>query len=146
MVTFLRSCLARPVGAAVLAVVPLAAAGCVTATPQAEIPPLRVLAVVEPDGRTTSDLTGLTPPEVARVQPPRIPDGTPMHHLPAVVVLRATVTPAGDAEDIEVVDGATSDLDAAAAESLARWRFRPAIRGDRPVPVLAEFRIGFEVR
>ncbi len=120
--------------------------GCTTATPPAEVPPLRVLAVVEPDGTLNRDLTGVEPPDVARLHRPRIPEHTPLHLLPAVVVLLATVTPSGDAEDIRVIRGAAPDLDAAAAESLARWRFRPAVRGDRAVPVRAEFRIGFQVR
>lgn len=142
----LRSGRVRPVVAAAGAAVLGLLVGCTTATPPAEIPALRMLAVVEPDGTLNRDLTGVEPPDVARLHRPRIPDQTPLHQLPAVVVLVATVTPTGDAEDIRVVRGAAADLDAAAAESLARWRFRPAVRGDRAVPVRAEFRIGFQVR
>lgn len=120
--------------------------GCASTANAPEVPPFRVFAVVEPDGTESPDLTGVTGPEAARVVAPTIPDGTPMYMFDSVVVLRATITTAGDAEDIEVVSGPSPELNVAAAESLARWRFRPAERGDRPVPARAEFQIGLRVR
>ncbi len=121
-------------------------AGCASSASAPAVPAFRVLAVVEPDGTESLDLTGVTGPEVARDVAPAIPSGTPMYLLDSVVVLRATITTAGDAEDVEVLSGPSPELSVAAAESLARWRFRPAERGGRPVPVRAEFQIGLRVR
>lgn len=122
------------------------AVGCASTTRPADVPPFRVFAVIEPDGTLSRDLTGVVGPEVARAVPPAIPEGTPMYLLDSVVVLRATVTTAGDAEDVQVFSSPSAELGVAAAESLARWRFRPAERGGRAVPVRVEFQIGLLIR
>ena len=67
-----------------------------------------------------------------------------LHHFEGVVVLRATVTEHGRAEQIEVVRGLEGGLTDRALAAVRRWRFRPAIGKDgKPtatrIPILVTF-------
>ena len=53
-----------------------------------------------------------------------------LHRFEGFVLLQATVTERGRAEQIEVVKGLESGLDNRALAAVRRWRFRPAIGED----------------
>ena len=50
------------------------------------------------------------------------------------VVVRVTVTTDGTVADPEIVESGGPAFDAAVLDAVRRWKFRPALRGDVPVP------------
>ncbi|MBI3694765.1 MAG: TonB family protein [Acidobacteria bacterium] len=80
------------------------------------------------------------------VQPPfplsRIPlDVNGVQSEARRLVVYATVSETGEIADLRVVRGAGQPLDTDAVETLRKWVFRPATRGDAPVAVEALFGI-----
>jgi protein TonB len=62
------------------------------------------------------------------------------------VVLRVLVNPGGRADDVEIRSSSGhSRLDEAARETVRRWRFVPAKRGDQPVPAWVLIPISFRL-
>ncbi|HUQ25445.1 MAG TPA: energy transducer TonB [Burkholderiales bacterium] len=62
------------------------------------------------------------------------------------VVLRVLVNPKGKADDVEVRSSSGhSRLDDAARDTVRRWRFVPAKRGDQPVPAWVLIPISFQL-
>lgn len=66
--------------------------------------------------------------------------------IEGTVVLQAIVMPDGTAADIRLVKSLTSDLDNAAIEAVARWRFKPARNEDHvAVPVIVPIEVTFRM-
>jgi protein TonB len=62
------------------------------------------------------------------------------------VVLRVLVNPAGSADEVQVQQSSGFlRLDDAARETVARWRFVPAKRGERPVPAWVLIPVSFKL-
>jgi TonB family protein len=61
------------------------------------------------------------------------------------LLLSATIGADGIPVDIKVVQGLGFGLDEKAAESLQKWRFRPATRGGEPIAVKATIEIRFRL-
>jgi len=62
------------------------------------------------------------------------------------VVLRVLVNPKGRSDDVEIRSSSGhSRLDDAARETVRRWRFVPAKRGDQPVPAWVLIPISFKL-
>ena len=61
------------------------------------------------------------------------------------VMLSIEVDPAGNPVNIRVVQGLGLGLDQRAIAAVARWRFRPALSGDRPVAVMAVIEVSFHL-
>ena len=62
------------------------------------------------------------------------------------VTLRVLVTPAGTAEDVQVrTSSGAMRLDAAALETVRRWKFAPAKRGAEAVPAWVLIPISFRL-
>ena len=62
------------------------------------------------------------------------------------VVLRVLVSPGGRADDVEIRSSSGySRLDEAARDTVRRWRFVPAKRGDQPVPAWVLIPISFRL-
>ena len=111
-----------------------------------------LLALAQPAGdeasteapAVTRTVKPVKPPPV--VQPPR-PKSTPAPVYPdgatadAAVLLELTVTPAGTARDVRVVEG-VEPFASRAVEAARAWTFEPALRADQPVAA----RIRFELR
>ncbi len=57
------------------------------------------------------------------------------------LVLYATVNDRGEPENVRIVRGTGQPIDAMALDTLKRWAFRPAMRGETPVAVEALFGI-----
>lgn len=63
------------------------------------------------------------------------------------VVLRVAIDASGRPARIDVAASSGSrDLDRAALTAVRRWRFRPAMQGDRPVEAVVDVPISFEGR
>lgn len=83
-------------------------------------------------------------PTCLRCPDPSLTPKERLNQFEGVVVLRATVTEGGKAEQIEVVRGFDSDLANRALIAVRRWRFTPAIGKDgKPraarVPIVVTF-------
>ena len=96
------------------------------------------------------DLEGLRPPPSAALAPRVLPFPIQWERPPypphaigdGVVVVEVRVGEDGAARTATVVRSAPG-FDDAAVETARRWRFRPAVRDDRPVPAVAYLVFGF---
>jgi Gram-negative bacterial TonB protein C-terminal len=78
--------------------------------------------------------TGLVPPEVeARFDFRRLP--VPPEKAYKMIVLKGTLREDGVVENLEVYQGVLPEMDAAACAAFGQWRFKPAMRDAKPVPV-----------
>jgi hypothetical protein len=85
---------------------------------------------------------GLVPPEVeARFDFRRIP--VPPETAYKKIVLKGTLRDDGVVENLEIFQGVVPEMDAAARAAFGQWKFRPAMRDGKPVPV--EILIGIPV-
>jgi outer membrane biosynthesis protein TonB len=58
-------------------------------------------------------------------------------------VLKGTLRDDGVVENLEVFQGVLPEMDAAARAAFGQWKFRPAMRDGKPVPV--EILIGIPI-
>jgi hypothetical protein len=85
---------------------------------------------------------GLIPPEAeARFDFRRIP--VPPEKAYKKIVLKGTLRDDGVVENLEIFQGVVPEMDAAARAAFGQWKFRPAMRDGKPVPV--EILIGIPV-
>jgi TonB family protein len=97
------------------------------------------------------DLEGFRPPPSAALVPGVLPFPIQWERPPyppralgdGVVVVEVRVGEDGVARTATVVSSAPG-FDDAAVETARRWRFRPAVRDDRPVPAVAYLVFGFQ--
>lgn len=86
---------------------------------------------------------GAEPPSLVVRAEPAYPESARRMGLGGEVVLRIVVTAEGTVGKVDVVTGAPGGLTEAAVDAVARWRYRPARVGDRPVPVVKVVRVRF---
>lgn len=85
---------------------------------------------------------GLVPPDAeARFDFRRLP--VPPERAYKKIVLKGTLRDDGVVENLEVFQGVVPEMDAAARAAFGQWRFRPAMRDGKPVPV--EILIGIPI-
>jgi hypothetical protein len=85
---------------------------------------------------------GLVPPDVAaRFDFRRIP--VPPEKAYKKIVLKGTLRDDGVVENLEVYQGVVPEMDAAARAAFGQWKFKPAMRAGKPVPV--EILIGIPI-
>jgi protein TonB len=65
--------------------------------------------------------------------------------LQGTILLRIVVNERGWAEHIVVTQGLGLGLDERAADSVKQWRFKPAMRGGKPVPSVALVQVTFRL-
>jgi TonB family protein len=95
-------------------------------------------------GPTEGNGNDIVYPTCLRCPGPSLTRSERLHHFEGFVLLRATVTERGRAEQIETVRGLESGLTDRASAAVRRWRFRPAIGKDgKPtaarIPILVTF-------
>ena len=98
---------------------------------------LLVLAMLWPiaaaaDQPMTAPGSSAAPVLVAKLDP-EYPESARRSYRTGKVVLSFTVQVSGAVTDIEVVESAGPDLDAAAVQAVSRWRYEPATEGGKPV-------------
>src|SRR5262252_2272038 len=81
-------------------------------------------------GSTQGNGKVLVYPTCVKCPEPSLTRSERLHHFEGVVILQATVTERGRAEQIEVVKGLESGLTDRALAAVHRWRFRAAIGKD----------------
>jgi Gram-negative bacterial TonB protein C-terminal len=85
---------------------------------------------------------GLVPPDAeARFDFRRIP--VPPEKAYKKIVLKGTLRDDGVVENLEVFQGVLPEMDAAARAAFGQWKFKPAMRDGKPVPV--EILIGIPI-
>jgi hypothetical protein len=85
---------------------------------------------------------GLVPPDAeARFDFRRIP--VPPEKAYKKIVLKGTLREDGVVEKLEVLQGVVPEMDAAARAAFGQWKFKPAMRDGKPVPV--EILIGIPI-
>jgi protein TonB len=103
-----------------------------------------------PGGTGPIDLRGGEPPDLVLpvaldTPPPRYPDTARLARAAGVVVLSATIAADGRVVDVAVESSASPLLEHAAVEAVARWRYRPAAVGSRPVAVILRVTLTFRL-
>ena len=92
---------------------------------------------VKPSGPTTAAIVlpaPLVPPDpesrfdFKRLQVPRDKAGK-------TIVLKGALQPDGTVDAIEVYQGVVPEMDEAARLAFSRWKFKPAMRGGKPIPL-----------
>jgi hypothetical protein len=77
---------------------------------------------------------GLVPPDAeARFDFHRLP--VPPEKAHKMIVLKGTLRDDGVVENLEVFQSVVPEMDAAARAAFAQWKFKPAMRDGKPVPV-----------
>jgi hypothetical protein len=76
----------------------------------------------------------LVPPEAEiRFDFKRLP--LPVEKLHKMIVLKGTIRPDGGVENVTIHEGLIPEMDVAAVRAFSQWRFKPAIRGWKPVSI-----------
>ncbi|MFW2390548.1 MAG: TonB-dependent receptor domain-containing protein [Polyangiales bacterium] len=105
-------------------------------------------AAPDPSGDTTPDASAdteeLHPPHLRAAPAPQYPPGREEEGLHPTVILRITVTAAGEVADVVVEHSAGVDFDAEAVRAVRVWEFDPATRGDTPVSSRIRVAVHFE--
>jgi protein TonB len=60
--------------------------------------------------------------------------------------VQAIVTKEGDVQDVKVLKGLPMGLDAAAAEAVKKWKFKPATLNGKPVDVYYNLTVNFTLQ
>lgn len=85
------------------------------------------------------------PVVVNRVEP-TYPDDYRRAGVNGVVILEAAISDTGNVENISVLKSVAPGLDMAAAEAVREWKFKPATKDGKPVPVLFNLTINFKLK
>lgn len=75
---------------------------------------------------------------------PKFPSNLSAKTLDAVVLIGLVVDTAGKPSNIHIVRSDDSELDKAAMNAVAKYRFKPATLHDKPVPVELKVQIRFQ--
>lgn len=85
-------------------------------------------------------------PVVAQRVEPKYPDDYRRAGVGGVVVIEAAVSETGTVEQVGVIKSVAPGLDMAAAAAVREWKFKPATRDGKPVPVLFNLTINFKLK
>lgn len=77
---------------------------------------------------------------------PTYPESMRRAHVDGTLILEAVITAAGDVQDVHVLKSVSPLLDAAAAQAVRQWRYRPAMRNGRAVPVYLTVTVRFSLK
>ncbi len=115
--------------------------------PLASVGAAQDTAVVEIDtavGAATDSLPSIDRmPEVIRRVAPAYPPELAREGIEGTVILDCLLSDSGTVDSVAVVKGIHPRLDSSAVSALRGFRFRPALAGDKPVPVLLQYEIPF---
>ena len=88
---------------------------------------------------------GIVAPEVVKRIEPKYTDEARNAHLVGTVVLQAVVQTDGAAQILKIVKPLPLGLTESAVEALQQWRFRPASRDGKEIPVSTNIEVGFNL-
>jgi TonB family protein len=84
-------------------------------------------------------------PQLIYKEEPEYSDEARKAHWEGTVVLAVEVDAAGSPINIRVIHSLGLGLDEKAIAAVARWKFRPAVAGNRPVPAPATIEVSFHL-
>jgi TonB family protein len=85
------------------------------------------------------------PVVVERVEP-RYPEEYRRVGVTGLVIVEAAISDTGKVESVGVIKSVAPGLDMAAAAAVRDWKFRPATRDGKPVPVLYNLTVNFKLK
>jgi len=88
----------------------------------------------------------ITPPVPTLQGPPVYTEEARKARVQGVVILKTVIDTAGVVRDVEVLRGLPMGLTEAAVEAVEQWRYEPAKRDGRPVPVYLTVTVQFSLR
>jgi TonB family protein len=85
------------------------------------------------------------PVVVERVEP-KYPEDYRRAGVGGIVILEAAISDRGEVENVGVLKSVAPGLDMAAVAAVRQWKFRPATKDGKPVPVLFNLTINFKLK
>jgi TonB family protein len=85
-------------------------------------------------------------PVVATRVEPAYPDDYRRARVSGLVILEAAISETGTVEAVGVLKSLAPGLDMAAVNAVRQWKFKPATRDGKPVPVLFNLTINFKLK
>lgn len=85
-------------------------------------------------------------PVVTQRVEPKYPDDYRRAGVAGIAILEAAISETGTVEQVGVIKSVAPGLDMAAAAAVREWKFRPATRDGKPVPVLFNLTINFKLK
>lgn len=99
-----------------------------------------------PPGISANAPTGrITPPKLIFKIEPEFSEEARGAKFQGTVILAIEVDESGHATNMRVISSPGLGLDQKAIEAVAKWRFRPASQGGRPVPTSARVEVNFHL-
>ena len=91
-------------------------------------------------------VSGVSFPTPAKKSPPEYPEDARASHLGGRVLLMAIVCPDGVVRDVQVLTGVpwARSLEGSAARAVRTWRYAPALKDGRAVPVYLTVSVDFD--
>ena len=98
------------------------------------------------DGRVHIERNQSLPLKVVEQEYPAYPDKAKKDQLEDQVVVRYIIGKKGQVIDVQIIDHAKNSMfDDATVEAIRKWRFRPMIQDGKPVEVVHELAVNFEL-
>jgi protein TonB len=98
------------------------------------------------DGRVHIERNQSLPLKVVEQEYPVYPDKAKKAQLEDQVVVRYIIGKKGQVIDVQIIDHAKNSMfDDATVEAIRKWRFRPMIQDGKPVEVVHELAVNFEL-
>ena len=86
------------------------------------------------------------PMESVEQEYPHYPAEAQKKHLEDQVIVRYVIGTNGRVKEVEIIDHAKEKMfDDAALEAVSRWRFRPFRKDGKPIEVVHELAINFQI-
>lgn len=89
---------------------------------------------------------GMTRPEPIHRVTPSYTEAARRAGIQGTAFVEATIDEKGNVTDVHVVRGLPMGLDRKAVEAVQQWRFKPAMRGDKPVKVYFMLTVHFTIQ
>ena len=99
------------------------------------------------DGEGPFHLGGdIRPPEKIHYPQPGYTEAARMARIQGVVLLQAILDPQGNLTQLEVIKGLPMGLTESALETVAQWKYKPAMRDGVPVAVYLHLAVNFSIQ
>src|SRR5215467_8815180 len=89
--------------------------------------------------------TGISAPTIIKRVEPRYTDEARQERVVGTVILQTVIQTNGTADILKVVKPMPFGLTESAVEALQQWRFMPAVRNGKEIPVAANIEVAFNI-
>ena len=97
------------------------------------------------DIQTDISAPGISAPAIIKRVEPRYTDEAKQARVVGTVILRSVIQTNGSADILKVVKPLPFGLTESALEALQQWRFMPAVRNGKEIPVAATIEVAFNL-